>query len=175
MTRFADDFVIQCRSQQEAQEVLELVRQWMDGAGLTLHPQKTKIVDATQRGGFEFLGWHFEQGHKWPREKSQKRLKDAIREDTRRSSGQSMERIIASVNRRVRGWGNYFRGGASTVSPKLDKWIRKRLRSILRKRDKRKGNGRGRDHNRYTIAYFAGRGLIFLQWITHGPATGPAK
>jgi RNA-directed DNA polymerase len=117
MVRYADDFIILCRSQSEAEEALEQVRQWMSQAGLTLHPEKTRIVDATQAGGFEFLGWHFERGMRWPREKSQKRLKDSLRQRTRRHSGQSLHTIITAVNKVVRGWGNYFRGGVSSVEP----------------------------------------------------------
>lgn len=120
MIRYADDFVILCKTQAEAEEALEHVRAWMSKAGLTLHPEKTRIVDATQRGGFEFLGWHFERGYKWPREKSQKKLKDSIRERTRRHNGHSLKAIITRVNQVVRGWGNYFQGGVRTVSPKID-------------------------------------------------------
>jgi RNA-directed DNA polymerase len=69
-------------------------------------PEKTRIVEATQRGGFDFLGWHFERGYKWPREKSCRRLKEAVRRKTARSSGQSMKAIIADVNRTLRGWGH---------------------------------------------------------------------
>ena len=57
MTRYADDFVIQCRSRAEAQAALEAVRVWVESAGLQLHPTKTRIVDATQPGGFDFLGY----------------------------------------------------------------------------------------------------------------------
>ena len=170
MVRYADDFVILCQTQAEAEEALAQVQQWMNKAGLTLHPEKTRIVDATQRGGFEFLGWHFERGMKWPREKSQKKLKESIREHTKRHNGSSLKTIITRVNRVVRGWGNYFRGGVRTVSPKIDGWIRKRLRSILRARDKRHGCGRGRDHNRYPNNYFAERKLTSLYQITHPTA-----
>jgi len=69
-TRYADDLIIQCRSRAEAENALETVRQWVGEAGLTLHPEKTRIVDAANPGGFDFLGWHFESGSKWPREKS---------------------------------------------------------------------------------------------------------
>lgn len=167
MTRYADDFIIQCRSEAEAQAALWKVQRWMEEAGLQLHREKTKIVDATQYGGFDFLGWHFERGHRWPREKSQGRLKDSIRELTRRHNGSSMERIIEAVNQRLRGWGSYFRGGVRNVSVKLDQWARMRLRSILRQRAKRKGRGRGFDHNRYTNNYFRAAGLISLLEITH--------
>ena len=70
MVRYADDFVILCRSEAEAREVLERVQAWTVQAGLTLHPVKTRIVNAEDKGGFDFLGYHFERGMKWPRRKS---------------------------------------------------------------------------------------------------------
>lgn len=167
MVRYADDFIIQCRSRDEAERALEQVRQWMQQSGLTLHPTKTKIVDATQRGGFEFLGWHFERGYKWPREKSQQRYKNTIRSLTKRSNGQSLEKIVSKVNQVTQGWGRYFTGGVSNIGENLTKWTRMRLRSILRNRDQRKGRGRGLDHHRYTNDWLAEQGLIFLHMITH--------
>ena len=124
---------------------------------------------------FEFLGWHFERGYKWPRKKSQAKLKATIRQRTGRTDGRALRVIIQGVNRVIRGWGRYFRGGVRNVPIRLDQWVRMRLRSILRKRDKRKGKGRGRDHNRYPNAYFAGQGLVSLVEITHGPALSPAQ
>jgi len=174
MIRYADDFVILCESREEAEATLEAVRQWMEKAGLSLHPEKTCIVDARERGGFEFLGWHFERGWKWPREKSQKKFREAIRAKTQRNNGKSMKAIIVEVNRTVRGWGNYFQGGVENVPQKLESWVRMRLRSVQRRRDKRKGRGRGRDHNRYPNAWFAERGLINLKDITHRLAESPA-
>jgi len=112
---------------------------------------------------------------KWPRKKSQQKFKEAVRKRTKRSDGRTLQQIIIDVNRVVRGWGGYFQGGARSVSPKLDSWVRMRLRSILRKRDKRKGRGHGRDHNRYPTAWLATQGLISLLQITHGAATSPAK
>lgn len=175
MVRYADDFVILCESLEEAQRALQAIRQWTQAAGLTLHPEKTRIVEATQKGGFEFLGWHFERGMKWPREKSVRKLKESLKEKTARSEGRALGRIIEDVNRTVKGWGNYFRGGVRTVSPRIDAWLRMRLRSILRKRDNRGGCGRGLDHNRYQNAWFAARGLISLSMITHPTAAGPVQ
>ena len=103
MVRYADDFVILCRSQGEAEAVLEQVRQWAEQAGLELHPVKTRIVDATERGGFDFLGYHFERGMKWPREKSLRKFKDTIRAKTRRTHGHSLKAIVNDVNRSLRG------------------------------------------------------------------------
>ena len=111
MNRYADYFVIQCRSEAEARRALAMVGAWVKEAGLELHAEKTRVVDARERGGFEFLGWYFERGHRWPREKSQQRFREAVREQTRRTDGRSMETIIQAVNRRVQGWGGYFRAG----------------------------------------------------------------
>jgi len=67
MVRYADDFVVMCESETDANEVLEQLRVWVERAGLILHPTKTRIVDASQKGGFDFLGYHFERGRRWPR------------------------------------------------------------------------------------------------------------
>jgi RNA-directed DNA polymerase len=162
MVRYADDFVILCQNQAEAQEALAEVRVWVQREGLILHPEKTRIVDATQRGGFEFLGWHYERGYQWPRPKSQQKLKEAVRQRTHRTNGQSLEQIIGSLNPILRGWKHSFQGGVLNVHQRLDQWIRMRRRSILRQRRRRKGCGRGRDHNRWPNAIFAAQGLYCL-------------
>ena len=87
MVRYADDYVVLCPSQEQAQKALKQIRHWVEKNGLQLHPTKTRLVDASQRGGFDFLGYHFERGKKWPRKKSLDKLKDAIRSKTRRNSG----------------------------------------------------------------------------------------
>jgi RNA-directed DNA polymerase len=163
MTRYADDFVVQCRTQAEAQQALELISQWMQQAQLQLHPQKTKIIDATQAGGFEFLGYHFERGKKWPRTKSVLKLREAIRKRTRRSNGYSLETIIKGINPILRGWYNYFRHGNIYTLKALDSWVRGRLRSILRKRIKRKGKANGGlDSRRWPNRFFDEAGLFNL-------------
>jgi RNA-directed DNA polymerase len=159
MVRYADDFVILCRSQGEAAAVLEQVRQWAEQAGLMLHPVKTRIVDATQKGGFDFLGYHFERGMKWPREKSLRKFKDTIRAKTRRTQGQSLKVIVKDVNRTLRGWFEYFKHSHKSTFRPLDAWVRMRLRSILRKRRGGKGRGRGSDHHRWPNAFFAKQGF----------------
>jgi len=163
MVRYADDFVVLCPSQAQAQRALELIGQWMQKAQLQLHPQKTKRVDATQAGGFEFLGYHFERGHKWPRQKSVHKVREAIRKRTGRTNGQSLECIIAGTNPVLRGWYNYFRHGKVHTLRNLDSWVRGRLRSILRKRTKRKGKARGGpDHYRWPNRFFDEAGLFNL-------------
>lgn len=175
MTRYADDFIVQCSTPEEAQTALQRIREWMETAGLTLHPEKTRIVDATTHGGFDFLGWHYERGYKWPREKSLRRFRESIREETRRSNGTSMETIVGRLNRRLKGWFGYFQGGVMNVYEKEDAWIRSRLRHILRFRDKRQGLcRRGLDHQRYPNAFFEKLGLISLYALARAKRTSPA-
>jgi RNA-directed DNA polymerase len=159
MTRYADDFVIQCRSRAEAEAALATVRTWVAQAGLKLHPEKTRIVDATQRDGFEFLGWHFERGYQWPREKSQAKLRETIRQHTPRNSGKSLGEIISTLNRSLRGWRAYFDHGVRNVHEDLDKMIRRRLRKLLLKRRGKRGKPQGRINQRWPNAYFDQLGL----------------
>jgi RNA-directed DNA polymerase len=162
MTRYADDFVIQCRTQAEAEQVLDLVRTWLTDAGLTLHPDKTRIVDAAQPGGFDFLGYHFERDRKWPARKSLAKFKERIRQATKRTSGHALTGIIADLNRTLRGWFEYFKHSYRTTFPSLDAWIRGRLRSLLRRRQGRRGRACGDDHHRWPNAFFAHHGLFSL-------------
>jgi len=162
MVRYADDFVILCRSEAEARAALAKVQAWTAQAGLRLHPEKTRIVDATQRGGFDFLGYHFERGYRWPRRKSVAKLKATIRSKTRRTHGHSLRTTIETVNQTLTGWFGYFKHSHKTAFPALDKWIRMRLRSILRHRRKRKGRARGTDNVRWPNAYFVAQGLFSL-------------
>jgi len=162
MVRYADDFVILCRSESEAQQALVLVQQWTADAGLMLHPEKTRIVDATKHGGFDFLGYHLERGYKWPRKKSLKKLKDKIRVLTKRNNGQSLQAIISRVNRVTRGWYEYFKHSQHSTFRDLDPWLRMRLRSILRKRAKRHGRARRRDNQLWPNTFFTAQGLFSL-------------
>jgi RNA-directed DNA polymerase len=195
MVRYADDFVLLCHSEAEAHAVLAEVRQWVEEAGLTLHPEKTRLVNLAAGESFEFaslrsplrgslrlavslrsaLGWHFERGHRWPREKSEQKLKEAVRQRTQRSHGGSLRQIIAGLNRVLRGWANYFRGGVRNVPVRLDQWVRMRVRSVVRRRAGRRGPARGKDHQRYANAWLTAQGLISLSAITHGAAPSPAK
>jgi RNA-directed DNA polymerase len=162
MVRYADDFVILCESEAEAQEVMAHLRDWVEKAGLILHPTKTRIVDASQKGGFDFLGYHFERGHRWPRQKSLDKFKETIRQKTGRLRPGSMRDIIEEVNRTLRGWFGYFKHSNRVTFPTLDRWVRGRLRTIERKRHKLQGRARGRDHQRWPNAYFTLLGLISL-------------
>jgi RNA-directed DNA polymerase len=164
MVRYADDFVILCRSADDAGDALELVQQWTASAGLTLHPEKTRIVDANQEG-FDFLGYHFERDKRWPRDKSIKKFRDAIRAKTARKHGHSLSVIIANVNWTTRGWFEYFKHSSySNTFRSLDGWIRRRLRRILLKRHKKhRHNGLGNAHHRWPNAFFAVQGLFSME------------
>ena len=161
MVRYADDFVILCRSQEDAQTALDLVRAWVDEAKLTLHPEKTRIVDVRETS-FDFLGYKFLKHRRFPRKKSLAKFKAAIRAKTPRTSGHSLTWIITDVNFTLRGWFEYFKHSHAAVFRELDGWVRQRLRSVLRKRSGRRGRARGRDHQRWPNAYFADRGLYSL-------------
>jgi RNA-directed DNA polymerase len=162
MVRYADDFVILCRSPEEAARALAEVQRWTAEAGLKLHPEKTKVVDA-RTDSFDFLGYRFERGRRYPRPKSMQKIKDAIRAKTKRTSGESLKVIISRLTPTLRGWFEYFKHSDRTTFPRLDGWIRMRLRSILRKRRGLKGRGRGRDHSRWPNAFFAEHGLYSLK------------
>lgn len=161
MVRYADDFVVLCRTAEDAAAALAMIRGWTEAAGLRLHPQKTRLVDLQQLDGFDFLGYHFTRDRRWPRTKSLMKLKDAVRQKTRRSHGHSLAVIIDDVNRTLRGWFGYFQHSQRSFVP-LDAWIRMRLRSILRLRAGRQGRGRGSDHARWTNAFFTAHGLFSL-------------
>ncbi len=162
MVRYADDFVILCRTVEDASRALALVQQWTADNGLTLHPTKTRIVDSGSVS-FGFLGYEFRWVKHWPRKKSVQKLKDSIRQKTRRTNGNSLQCIVTHVNSTLRGWFTYFQHGSYRSDfANLDKWVRMRLRSILRRRRGLSGRGRGQDHNRWPNAYFAQTGLFSL-------------
>lgn len=163
MVRYADDLVVLRRSREEAEAVLSFLRDWTTGAGLTLHPTKTRIMNATEQG-FDFLGWHFRGGKKWPRKKSLQKLQERLRPLTRRTNGRSLGEIIAQVNPILRGWHGYFRNSHWTGLSGPDGWLRRRLRALLRKREKRPGYGLSEaDSRRWPNRWFAARGLWSLE------------
>jgi RNA-directed DNA polymerase len=163
MVRYADDFVILCRSETEAQAALEAVRAWVKEAGLTMHPEKTRVVSMRQGGGFDFLGYHFERGKRWPRKKSLLKLRDRLRELTPRVSGRSLQAIVTDVNRTLRGWYGYFQHSQGAVFAGVDGFVRRRLRSLLEKRRGRTRQGLGKAHQRWPNEWFARRGLLSLE------------
>lgn len=160
-TRYADDLVIQCRNEGEARAALHQLRQEVAKLGLTLHPEKTRVVSVRQQG-FDFLGYHFEGKSLQPRKKSLVSFKDRVRGLTSRLNGNSLPTIIERLNATLRGWFEYFKHSRKTTFPPLDAWIRRRLRTILMRRQKKRGLGLGRCHHTWTNSYFAKLGLFTL-------------
>jgi RNA-directed DNA polymerase len=162
MVRYADDFVILGRSEAEAHAALGAVRQWVSEAGLTLHPEKTRVVNANAPGGFDFLGYHFERGMRWPRQKSLGKLKERLRAKSSRLDGRSLKEIVADVNRSLRGWYGYFQHSKANTFGYVDGYVRRRLRSLLQWRRDGRGYGKGAAHQRWPNEWFARRGLLSL-------------
>lgn len=164
MIRYADDFVVLCRDEAQARAALARVQAWVADNGLTLHPDKTHVGDCRQPGqGFDFLGYRFEAGRRYVRDKSLKAFKDKIRARTGRSRGVSLDHVIADLNPVLRGWFGYFKHARARLFTQLDKFIRRRLRAMLRKQSRRPGFGKSyADHRQWTNAYFATRGLFTL-------------
>jgi RNA-directed DNA polymerase len=162
MVRYADDFVVLCRTADEAQQALAVVQRWTAAAGLRLHPEKTHLVDMQQPGGFDFLGYHFEGQFRLPRKKSLQKLKAAVRQKTRRTNGHSLAVIIEDLNRTLVGWFGYFKHSHGSFED-LDAWIRTRLRSILRKRAGFTRRRRTCDHLRWPVRFFMAQGLFSLR------------
>jgi len=153
------------RSRQEAEEVLVAIQDWVDNHGLVLHPDKTRVGNCAEKGqGFEFLGYRFEAGRRWSRPQSRKALRDKIRQLTGRTRSGSLGCIIAELNPILRGWFGYFKHAHRSTFRDVDGFVRRRLRALLRKREKRPGFGRTQsDHWRWPNVYFAQHGLFTLQ------------
>lgn len=167
LVRYADDMVVLCRTKEEAEAALVKLGELLEGRGLQLHPDKTRIAHLMERPGFQFLGYVFYDKYRDPRPSSQDKLRASLRDKTKRNTGHSFKDLILMLNASLRGWYNYFKfcSANSRVWKKIDAWVRFRLRAILDKR--RKGGrsnrrGRGHAHYRWPIAYFTEHGLFSL-------------
>jgi len=162
LVRYADDFVVLCQSEAEAHAALDLLRDHCQAFGLTLHPEKTHVGDCQLAGqGFEFLGYRFESGRRWVRKKSRRAIRDRIRAKTRRTQGQSLQRIIETLNPTLVGWFAYFKHANRHEFSAIDGFVRRRLRAVLRKQQKRPGQGStADDHRRWPNRFFATKGLF---------------
>jgi RNA-directed DNA polymerase len=152
LVRYADDFVVICRSEAEARAAQRLAGEVLAGLGLELHPEKTRVVDLREgREGFDFLGCHFrarvsgrmlERGvrryylQRWPSQRAMKRVRGKIKAKTGRGrAGQDIREVIADLNPILRGWGNYFRtGNAAKKFVQIDRYVERRLGGLMRKR-----------------------------------------
>ena len=165
MVRYADDFVVLCESQAEAQTALERIRNWVRIHELSLHPDKTHVGNCQEPGqGFDFLGYRFEAGQRMIRRKSQQAFRDKVKALTRRSCGQSLEYLTARLNPTLKGWFEYFKHAQVEIFGTLDAFIRRRLRSVLCKQNKLGyySNSSKAIHQRRPNAFFAQAGLFAL-------------
>jgi len=174
MVRYADDFVVLCDTAERAQAALGAIREWVEANALQLHPDKTHVGDCREAGqGFDFLGYRFEAGQRRVRKKSMQKLRERVREETRRTRGESLTKVIASLNPVLRGWFNYFKHAHRPTFAIVDGFVRRRLRSLLRKQRKRPGHGHTlADHQRWPNVFFAEQGLFTLQ-AAHASASQP--
>jgi RNA-directed DNA polymerase len=133
LTRYADDFVICCKSRKGAERVLRTITKLLEKElGLKIHPEKTKIVDNLEEP-FVFLGYIFKQGYfHSPSDKAVGKFKKRIKEVTKRNQTVNLEEFVKHrLNPIIRGWGRYFGIGYSKkLFQNLDSWIRRRLRMI---------------------------------------------
>lgn len=153
LTRWADDFVVLCHTRTEAQQALVFAERFLrEELGVTLHPDKTRIVHVRQ--GFEFLGYKVKQGkglrlpaqkrtsranpqglYAVPREKSVKKFRDQVRNLPRRKAPRTLREMIEQINPVIRGWGTFYRkANVRDLFHRLDGWIERRLYSFLAKR-----------------------------------------
>lgn len=158
--RYADDVAILCRSEEEAQRAMELVRETLAKLKLELNEEKTKITSF--RDGFDFLGFHFGSHGRGVGEKSVKAFYRKVRATTRRQQGdRPVKQVIEKLNPILRGWGNYHREGQNMgLFKALDKWVRKRLRSYIYKRFR---TLRWPAENKPTAEEFGQMGLLTLE------------
>jgi len=165
MVRYADDFVIMCKTKEEAQMAFIIAEEWVKKNGLSFNQNKTHIGNCQIPGeGFEFLGYRFDNNERQVRKKSLNKFKDKIRELTRRNNGRSLDQIIFKLNQVLVGWFGYFKHAHKWTFGTLDGWIRRRLRAILKKHKKEKGMGKTlNDHVRWPNKFFAEKGLFSLE------------
>ena len=170
LIRYADDFVILADRRWKAEAADRFVRSILSDIGLEVAEAKSGIVHV--RDGFEFLGFQFHRRFLRPRPRSLTGFKDRVRQLTRRKAGISLAETIDRLNPTLRGWGNYFAiGDVARLFRELDKWIRMRLRSRLRKRFKSKG---GVDHHRWPNHLFDHLGLVRLEHLNRRTRLSPA-
>lgn len=186
LVRYADDFVVLCSTREEAEEAERRATALLGDLGLSLHPDKTRVVDLREgREGFDFLGCHFHARmsgrlweerrvvryylHRWPSVRSMKRAHQRVKELTGRSRvGMELEDVIGGLNLFLRGWGNYFRtGNATNKFVSLDRHVVWRLKRFLIK--KRGRNLRAGQADRWTPGWFHDQGLYKLMGTIRYP------
>lgn len=157
VVRYADDLVVLCKLERKAKRALEVCRQILtEELMLTLNAEKTRI--ASFKEGFDFLGFRLQSRFKKPRAKAVEGFKAKVRHLTRRQQGRNLDGVIEALNPVIRGWGNYFRRtNWRSDAGGMDAWIRRRLRSFIRKKA-----GVALQSYRYPNAFFQKKGLVSL-------------
>lgn len=164
MIRYADDFVILAKSQKEAEEALGMVQAWVTEHELILHPEKTHLGNCMVEGeGFEFLGYRFEAGTSWVRRKSIQKFRDRIRESTSKIGGKSIQEVIKKLNPILRGWCNYFKKVTKYTLGTFDSFVRRRLRAIIERQNKKRSFGAGWCNQKIPNKFFADKGLFNME------------
>jgi RNA-directed DNA polymerase len=186
LVRYADDVVVMCSTHSEAEESHRRATALMGDLGLTLHPDKTRVVDLRGgKEGFDFLGWHFQARmsgklwekerviryylHRWPSVRSMRRARARGKSMTGRSQvGMELEAVIKRLNLFLRGWGNYFRtGNSATKFVTMDRYVTWRLHRLLVK--KRGRNLHAGQATRWTRTWFHDQGLHKLMGTIRYP------
>lgn len=164
MIRYADDFVILTQSREDAEKAFHLVQAWVAEHELTLHPEKTHLGNCLVEGeGFEFLGYRFEAGTSWVRRKSIQKFRDRIRELTSKVCGKAISVVIAKLNPVLRGWSNYFKHVTKYTLGTYDSFVRRRLRAIIQKQNKKRSYGSGWCNMTIPNKFFADNGLFNME------------
>jgi len=186
LVRYADDFVVMCRTKKECEQAEQRIKVILARLGLQLHPDKTRRAELFDgKEGFDFLGCHLHKRlsgklleqkgqrlyflQRWPSQRSMQRIRQRVKELTPRSRCHADIRdVINDLNPVLRGWGNYFRtGNASRRFNQIDTYAWRRLRSL---RVKRKGrNLRAGEAEGWTQDYFKNMGLHRLRGTVRYP------
>lgn len=164
MIRYADDFVILTKSEAEAKEALRRIQEWAAENELIIHPEKTHIGNCLIEGqGFDFLGYRFEGGNRWIRNKSIQKFRERIRQETSRVCGKAITEVIRTLNPILRGWSNYFVEVTKYSLGTFDSFVRRRLRAIIARQQKRRVFGAGRENQNIPNSYFVKLGLFNME------------
>lgn len=192
LVRYADDFVVMCRTAQGCEEAQGRIEHVLGRLGLKLHPQKTRRVVLTGgQEGFDFLGCHLHKRmsgrlwqqkglrryylQRWPGRKAMNRVRERVRELTpRRRCHQDVRSVIAELNPVLRGWGQYFQtGNAADHFIDVDDYVVKRLKSLRLKRAGR--HLRAGQAQRWDRDYFESLGLHRLRGTIRYPGKPPGN
>ena len=169
MVRYADDFVVLCESLASAKAALAHIQRWVEAAGLTLHPKKTKLADLSRPNGcFDFLGYRFYSGRdgglgRTIKPQKRKALYARLAELTPRVNGKSTAELVRRVSLWLRGVFGYFKHAERRALAIIDAHVRYRFRRIFAKRRGRRGGARGWNASRtWPNAYFHALGVFSL-------------